>query len=105
MRDNSTKSFQRSYNCQAAVDDKAQVVVAADVTQEANDKRQVEPMTQQLQKNIGKLPQEVSADAGYFSEGNINYLAQTGIDGYVASRLWSRSLARSNRPGAFADFC
>lgn len=86
MRDNATKSFQQSYNCQAAVDDQAQVVVAADVTQDANDKRQVEPMANQMQKNTGKLPQEVSADAGYFSESNVNYLAQRGIDGYVATR-------------------
>jgi len=86
MRDNATKSFVQSYNCQAAVDEQAQVVVAADVTQDGNDKCQVEPMAQQMQKNTGKLPKEVSADAGYFSESNVNYLAQTGIDGYVATR-------------------
>jgi len=86
MRDNSTKSFGQSYNCQAAVDDEAQVILAADVTQQANDKRQVEPMTHQVEENTGKLPQEVSADAGYFSESNVNYWAQTGIEGYVATR-------------------
>ena len=71
MRDSSTKSFQQCYNCQAAVDDQAQVIVAADVTQQANDKGQVEPMAEQVQKNTGKLPEEVSADAGYFSEHNV----------------------------------
>ena len=86
MRDNATKSFQQSYNCQAAVDDQAQVVVAADVTQDGNDKAQVEPMANQMQKNTGKLPQEVSADAGYFSEHNVSYLTEVGIDPYVATR-------------------
>ena len=86
MRDSSTKSFQQSYNCQAAVDDQAQVIVAADVTQQANDKAQVEPMAQQVQKNTGTLPKEVSADAGYFSEHNVSYLTEVGIDPYVATR-------------------
>jgi len=86
MRDSSAKSFQQSYNCQAAVDDKAQVIVAADVTQQANDKRQVEPLTDQLEQNTGGSPQQLSADTGYFSEDNVNYLAQAGIDGYVATR-------------------
>jgi hypothetical protein len=43
MRDGATKSFEQSYNCQAAVDDQAQVIVAAHVTQKANDKQQVKP--------------------------------------------------------------
>ena len=86
MRDNSTKSFQQSYNCQAAVDDQAQVIVAADVTQEANDKGQVKPMAEQVQKNTGELPEEVSADAGYFSEYNVGYLTAAGLDPYVATR-------------------
>jgi transposase len=85
MRDNSTKSFQQSYNCQAAVDDQAQVIVAADVAQQSNDKAQVEPMAEQVQKNTGKLPAEVSADAGYFSQHNVGYLTAAGIDPYVAT--------------------
>jgi len=86
MRDNSTKSFQQSYNCQAAVDEQAQVILAADVTQQANDKAQVEPMTAQVQQNTGSPPQEVSADAGYFSEHNVRYLTEAGIDPYVATK-------------------
>lgn len=86
MRDSATKSFQQCYNCQAAVDDKTQVVVAAAVTQQANDKQQIEPMTQQMQQNTGKLPSQVSADAGYFSEDNVEYLSKNGIDPYIATR-------------------
>jgi len=86
MRDSSTKSFQQSYNCQAAVDDQAQVIVAADVTQQANDRRQVEAMADQLQDNTGGSPQQLSADAGYFSEHNVGYLTEAGIEPYVATR-------------------
>ena len=86
MRDNSTKSFEQCYNCQAAVDDKAQVIVAAEVTQDANDKRQIEPMAEQTRKNTGNSPRQLSADAGYFSEANVTYLSELGVDGYVATK-------------------
>ncbi len=58
MGDNSTKSFQQCYNCQAAVDDQAQVLVAADVAQQANDKAQVELRAEQLQDNTDGDAQE-----------------------------------------------
>ncbi len=39
MRDGAEKSFVQAYNAQAAVDCDSQIIVAADVTQHANDKR------------------------------------------------------------------
>jgi len=86
MKDSATKAFVQAYNCQAAVTDKDQVIVAADTTQQANDKQQIAPMTEQVQKNTGKLPTEVSADAGYFSEANVEHLTDSGIDPYIATR-------------------
>lgn len=85
MRDGATKSFEQSYNCQAAVDDKAQVVVAAEVTQQANDKQQVEPLIQQLKANLeGERPRALTADAGYFSESNVEYLDGEQIEPFLA---------------------
>jgi hypothetical protein len=86
MRDGATKSFEQSYNCQAAVDDQAQVIVAAQVTQKANDKQQVKPLIEQLKTNLGETkPRVVSADAGYFSEDNVKYLESEQIEPYVAT--------------------
>jgi|SRR6476661_882683 len=86
MRDGATKSFEQSYNCQAAVDDQAQVIVAAQVTQKANDKQQVKPLIEQMKTNLGQAkPREVSADAGYFSEDNVKYLESEQIESYVAT--------------------
>jgi transposase len=86
MRDGATKSFEQSYNCQAAVDDQAQVIVAAQVTQKANDKQQVKPLVEQMKTNLGEAkPRVVSADAGYFSEDNVKYLESEAIEPYVAT--------------------
>lgn len=72
MVDKSTNSFAQAYNAQAAVDSKAQVIVAADVTQDPNDKRQLVTMAEQIQRNVSDLPRNLSADTGYFSAGEIN---------------------------------
>jgi len=86
MRDGATKSFEQSYNCQAVVDSEAQVIVAAQVTQQANDKQQVKPLIEQMKVNLeGRIPGELSADAGYFSEDNVSYLEGQRIDPYVAT--------------------
>jgi len=86
MRDGATKSFEQSYNCQAAVDHRAQVIVAAHVTQKANDKQQVKPLIEQMKTNLGESkPRVVSADAGYFSEDNVKYLESEKIEPYVAT--------------------
>jgi transposase len=86
MLDGATKSFEQSYNCQAAVDNQAQVIVAAQVTQKANDKQQVKPLIEQLKANLGQAkPRVISADAGYFGEDNVKYLENEKIDPYVAT--------------------
>lgn len=84
MRDGATKSFEQSYNCQAAVDSQAQVIVAAQVTQQANDKQQVKPLVELMKLNLeGRIPEELSADTGYYSEENVAYLEDQQIEPYV----------------------
>lgn len=98
MKDSSTTSFEQCYNCQAAVDENAQVIVAAHVTQEPNDKEQLEPMLKNIVENTdGKKPKVLTADAGYFSEDNCTILAQSKIDGYVAT---CKSKHSEKRPAA-----
>ncbi|MFC1827835.1 IS1182 family transposase [Thermodesulfobacteriota bacterium] len=81
-----SKDFIQGYNCQAAVDGKTQVIVATGVTQETNDKQQIEPLIEKIEENTaGKLPKVVSADAGYFSETNCNILDDKEIKAYVAT--------------------
>lgn len=68
MKDPAAKWFIQGYNAQCAVDDTARVIIAASVTTQANDKRQIKPMITAIGENLGCLPKEPSAGAGYFSE-------------------------------------
>jgi IS5 family transposase len=84
MRDGATKSFEQAYNAQIAVDGEAQIIVAADITQEANDKEQLVPLLEQVKENLGQLPEKVSADAGYFSEEQVSDERIKDVDLYIA---------------------
>ena len=86
MPDGANKgSFVQGYNAQAVVDATAQVIVAADITQEANDSHQLLPMLDQVEENLGRKPEAASADAGYFSEANVTDESVAGIDLHIAT--------------------
>jgi len=84
MKDGATKEFVQAYNAQAAVDSHAQVIVAAVVTQQENDKQQLVPMLGQVQSLTGSAPEQATADSGYFSEANVTDPKLAGIDLLVA---------------------
>ena len=86
MPDGANKgSFVQGYNAQIAVDSQTQVIVAADITQQANDSRQLIPMLGQVEANMGRKPEAVSADAGYWSEANATDPSAAGIDLHIAT--------------------
>ena len=78
-------SFVQGYNAQIAVDSESQVIVAAEVTQETNDKKQLLPMLAQMVANLAQKPEKVSADTGYFSEPNVTNASVKDVDLYVAT--------------------
>jgi hypothetical protein len=59
--------------------------VAHDVTQSAGDCGQLIPMTDAIEINLGRKPEQLSADAGYCSEANLEALENRNIDAYVAT--------------------
>lgn len=86
MKDGATKAFEQAFNGQVAVDSEHQVIVAAGLTQECNDKHQVEPMVERLKANLGGLgPKRMSLDNGYYSDENVEFLQGEGIDAYIAT--------------------
>jgi len=86
MPDGSHKgSFVQGYNAQIAVDGKAQVIVAAEVTQQSNDTQQLVPMLEQVKNNVGAQPQVASADNGYWNAKQVGDARVQGIDLHVAA--------------------
>lgn len=78
-------AFMQAYNAQIAVDSAAQIIVAAELTQESNDKQQLAPMLERVEQNLGAKPEAVSADAGYCSEAQLTDKRIEGIELYVAT--------------------
>ena len=76
--------FEQCYNTQAAVDEQTQIIVAADVTNNAADNGQLLGMVDEVEENLGRRPEQVVADAGYKSEDNFEGLETRKIDGYIA---------------------
>jgi len=83
MLDNATKAFVQGYNAQAGVDCSSQVIVAADVTQQANDKQQLVPMVDQIEDNLGEIPDRVLADSGYFVEAKVEALTENFVEPFI----------------------
>jgi hypothetical protein len=61
------------------------VIVAAEVTQETNDKKQLLSMIALIATNLEQKPEKVSADTGYFSEANVTDESVKDVDMYVAT--------------------
>ena len=78
------RDFLQAYNCQAVVDHAHQVIVAARATNLTSDKQQAAAMMQETIDNVGAVPREVSADAGYYSAKAVDELQALGVDAFVA---------------------
>src|ERR1700681_788503 len=81
----SKEGFVQAYNAQAAVDAEAQIIVAHELTQCGSDQGQLVPLVEAIENNLGRKPEQASADSGYCSEANLEALEAHGIDGYVAA--------------------
>jgi transposase len=94
----SNKGFDYSYNAQAVVDGEEQIIVAAEVTNQANDKQQAVPLARAALANLAAAeieqpktadgtptPIPNTADTGYFSEQAVADLEKMGIDPHIAT--------------------
>ena len=78
--------FEQSYNSQAAVDVDTMLIVENHITQQSNDKLEVTPALENLchlPDNLGKV-EKLLADAGYFSETNVEKCEANAIAPYIS---------------------
>lgn len=83
------KGYVQGYNAQAAVTGD-QIITAAEVTQQENDKRQLHPMLDKTEQNAAaaEVEQKVAAalaDAGYWSESNAEAARPDGPELLIAT--------------------
>lgn len=73
-----------SYNTQVTVDGNG-FILAADVTKDPTDVKQLRPQVNQTKENLETLPENVKwfFDNGYFEGGNLRFLKNQEIDGYI----------------------
>jgi transposase len=76
--------FVQAYNVQVAVEPDFQLIVGQLVTQEANDKQQMQPVVEVMREQSGQKPEELVSDSGYCSDANLHYLEKKKIEGFVA---------------------
>jgi hypothetical protein len=91
--------FEQSYNAQASVDIDSGLIITGHITQQSNDKREVEPTLAQLAQRNEALgtPTGLLADTGYFSAANVAAVAAAGITPVIACSRESHNLPLAER--------
>jgi transposase len=98
-------AYHQCFNGQAVVDSRAQVIVVAELSDEAPDARQLGPALEQLDENLEAIAAEPPAgaallgDAGYFSEDNVRITAEHGLEPYLATGRFKHSEPPAPAPG------
>lgn len=87
--------FLQGYNAQAAVDTESQIIVAAELTNQAADVPHLLPLADQVEANTGRRPREWLADAGYFHAEAIEALQERGMQVLIPPDKLPHRLRRS----------
>lgn len=99
---NKKGKWEFDYNGQIAVDDYKGIILASYITDNPTDYYELIPLMEQVQSNLSEIYDEtpvnyqVSADNGYSTDMNTEYLEQNGFDGYISSRKLSREQKKYN---------
>ncbi len=102
--------FDYRYNGQISVDSETQIIVGQHLSQNANDKQELEPALEQVEESTGALPDKLSADNGYLSGDNLAALTsdENTVDAYIATDKGEKKakvpLSESERKLIKADF-
>lgn len=94
-------SFLQGYNAQAVVDSESQVIIGAAITNQPPDARNLSPMLDVVEDNLGVTPDAISADTGYWTPGVTEDSRQRGTEPYIATerkRHWERDHSVNQGP-------
>ena len=106
---NKKNRMEFAYNLQIAVDYDSGIILASNLTQDPTDHYQLIPQIEQIQETIGPLPSDtrISADNGYFTQNNLQYLDENELDGYIPNRKQvheTKKLFKKHKPFSKHNF-
>ena len=99
---NKKGKWEYDYNGQIAVDEHKGIILASYITNNPTDHYELIPLMEQVKSNLSKIGYEipvnlqVSADNGYSTDMNTEYLEQEELDGHISSRKLSRQEKKYN---------
>ena len=83
--------FVLGYTAEVAVSED-HFIVAQRITLNASDQAALLPLVEEVERQCGSPPQQVLADAGFFSLENVSQLERRGLDAYVPDSNLAREL-------------
>ncbi len=90
------QGFTLGYTATMAVSED-HLIVAQQISQAGNDNDLLVPLVERVERECGEVPQQVSADSGFFSLNNLQALEEREIDAYVPDANLARVLNRGGR--------
>jgi transposase len=101
MKAGSGQHFEQSFNAQAAVEVDSRLIVGQRVSQAPNDKQELVPTVNAIPSEVGPIG-AVLADNGFYSEGAVNQIEQTGA-GQPSGTLVYAPLDKTSHHRTVAD--
>ena len=83
-------NFYIAYNVQSAVDYDTKLICAVNVTQSPTDHYELPQIADKAIKNLGKIPEHMSADTIYLNPTSLSYFKNNNIDGLIPTRKQSK---------------
>jgi len=100
----SRDGFVLGYTAEAAVSEDG-VIVAARVTQAAHDSASLVPLVDETERRCGRRLQTVLADAGFYSNENVEAMEERGVELYVPDSVLAREMKQGRRVAGAARIC
>ena len=87
----SREGFVLGYTAEAAASEDG-LIVAARVTQTASDQASLVPLVDQVEQRCGRHPEKVLADAGFYSNQNVQAMEDRRVELYVPDSVLAREM-------------
>jgi hypothetical protein len=81
-RRNGDNAIAPSYNAQISTDADSGVIVGVRLSQSADDSHELKAAVEEIEKNMGRRPEQIVADGGYTNRATIESMAESGMDFY-----------------------